>query len=69
MGDRATLSRRITTGIAKKAELTALIEARLSTYPALSAVRLFAECRDDGYTRGYLQLTALAHSRRPMPRR
>ena len=42
-----------------------LIETRLATYPALSATRLFAECRAAGYPGGYSQLTAVVASLRP----
>ena len=35
-----------------------LIQERLATYPALSAVRLFDECRAAGYVGGYSQLKA-----------
>jgi hypothetical protein len=31
------------------------MEARLATYPVLTAVRLFVECRAAGYTGGYSQ--------------
>ena len=54
-------------GVAKLATVTPLIVARLATYPALSAVRLFAECRAAGYTGGYSQLTALVRRLRPVP--
>jgi len=54
-------------GVAKLATVTPLITARLATYPALSAVRLFAECRAAGYTGGYSQLTALVRRLRPVP--
>lgn len=56
---------RATTHVAKLAAVTPLIEARLATYPALSAVRLFAECRAAGYTGGYSQLTAVVRRLRP----
>ena len=54
-------------GVATMAAATPLIEARLATYPALSAVRLFAECRVAFYTRGYSQWTALVRRLRPTP--
>lgn len=43
----------------------AIIDARLETYPALSAVRLLAECRAAGYTGGYSQLREYVRSVRP----
>ena len=43
----------------------AIIDARLATYPALSAVRLMAECRAAGYTGGYSQLREYVRSVRP----
>ena len=45
----------------------AIIEARLTTYPELSAVRLLAEIRAAGYTGGYSQLTAWVRQVRPRP--
>ncbi len=36
-----------------------LIQEQLTTYPELSAVRLFAECRAAGYPGGYSQVKAL----------
>lgn len=65
MGDDATPRTRETAGVAKLGAVTPLIEARLATFPALSAVRLFAECRAAGYTGGYSQLTALVRRLRP----
>ena len=50
LGDGATPRVRTTTGVAKLAAVTPLIEERLTMYPALSAVRLFAECRAAGYS-------------------
>ena len=44
-----------------------LIQERLTTYPELSAVRLFEECRAAGYTGGYTQLTAYVARVRPRP--
>lgn len=43
----------------------ALIETRLATYPALSAVRLLEEVRAAGYTGGYTQLRAFVRHVRP----
>jgi len=40
-----------------------LIQERLATYPALSAVRLFDECRAAGYAGGYSQLKAYGAGR------
>lgn len=44
-----------------------ILEQRLATYPALSAVRLLAECRAAGYTGGYTQLKAAVARLRPKP--
>jgi transposase len=44
-----------------------VIEARLTKYPALSAVRLFAECRADGYTGSLTQLKVFVRHVRPRP--
>lgn len=43
-----------------------LITTRLETYPALSAVRLLAECRAAGYTGGYSQLRTYVGLVRPV---
>jgi transposase len=51
----------------KLAPFLPIIEQRLATYPALSAVRLLAECRAAGYTGGYTQLTEAVARRRPRP--
>ena len=67
LGDGAIPRLRSITGVAKLAAVTPLIEERLATYPALSAIRLFAECRAAGYTGGYSQLTALVRQLRPVP--
>lgn len=67
MGEDATPRMRGTVGVAKLAAVTPLIETRLKTYPALSSVRLFAECRAAGYVGGYSQLTALVRRLRPAP--
>ncbi|SRR5579883_328815 len=45
----------------------ALIETRLGTYPELSAVRLFAECRAAGYPGSLTQLKAFVRRVRPRP--
>jgi transposase len=44
-----------------------IIEARLEKYPALSAVRLFAECQADGYTGSLTQLKVFVRRVRPRP--
>jgi transposase len=44
-----------------------IVEARLATYPQLSAVRLFEEIRASGYTGGYSQLKAVVRQLRPVP--
>lgn len=44
-----------------------LIQERLGTYPALSAVRLFQECRAAGYAGGMTQLRAYVAAVRPRP--
>ncbi len=45
----------------------ALIDERLATYPALSAVRLFDECRAAGYPGGITQLRDYVMKIRPRP--
>jgi transposase len=44
-----------------------IIEARLTAYPALSAVRLLDEIRAAGYAGGYSQLKAFVQGVRPTP--
>ena len=44
-----------------------LIQERLTAFPALSAVRLLAECRAAGYAGGYSQLTEYVRHVRPQP--
>jgi transposase len=44
-----------------------IIEARLATYPELSAVRLLEEIRAAGYDGGYSQLKAFVRRVRPIP--
>lgn len=44
-----------------------LIQERLAAFPALSSVRLLAECRAAGYTGGYSQLTEYVRRVRPQP--
>jgi transposase len=46
---------------------TPLIDERLKTYPALSAVRLFDECRAAGYPGGITQLRDYIMKVRPRP--
>jgi len=45
----------------------AIIDTRLATFPELSAVRLFDECRAAGYTGGLTQLKVYVRSVRPHP--
>jgi transposase len=54
-------------GPAKLDPYTPLIRERLTTYPALSAVRLLTECRAAGYSGGYTQLKAFVARVRPRP--
>lgn len=51
----------------KLAPYEALITTRLATYPALSAVRLFDECRAAGYLGGISQLRDFVATLRPPP--
>jgi transposase len=51
----------------KLARYLPLIQERLATYPALSGVRLFEECRAAGYAGGYSQLKAYVARIRPRP--
>ena len=44
-----------------------IVEARLTEYPKLSAVRLFDEIRAAGYEGGYTQLKELVRQLRPAP--
>jgi transposase len=44
-----------------------IIETRLTKYPALSAVRLFAECQAAGYTGSLTQLKVFVRQVRPRP--
>jgi transposase len=44
-----------------------LIDTRLDTYPALSAVRLFTECRAAGYGGSYTPLRVYVRHARPAP--
>ena len=44
------------TSPSKLAPYTAIIDTRLASYPELSAIRLFEECRAAGYAGGLSQL-------------
>src|SRR5207237_2134268 len=52
---------------AKLEPYQAIITTRLTTYPELSAVRLFEECRAAGYPGGLTQLKAFVRQVRPRP--
>jgi transposase len=52
---------------AKLEAYTAIVEARLASYPQLSAVRLLDEIRAAGYTDGYTQLKAFVQRLRSTP--
>ena len=51
----------------KLAPYHAIITTRLATYPELSAVRLFEECRAAGYPGGLTQLKVFVRQVRPCP--
>jgi transposase len=51
----------------KLAPYEAIIRERLATYPELSAVRLFAECRAAGFPGSYTQLKQFVRRVRPCP--
>jgi transposase len=51
----------------KLAPYEAIIRERLATYPELSAVRLFAECRAAGFPGSYTQLKQFVRRVRPRP--
>jgi len=55
------------TGPPKLAPYAAIIQARLESYPELSAVRLFEECRAAGYLGGLSQLQCYVRQMRPRP--
>lgn len=59
--------RRRVTAPAKLASFQPIIDARLSTYPALSAVRLYDEVRAAGYAGGLSQLKCYVRRVRPRP--
>jgi len=52
---------------AKLAPYHAIITTRLATYPELSAVRLYDECRAAGYPGGLTQLKVFVRQVRPRP--
>jgi transposase len=66
LSDSATPRRRASCGT-KLERYQPLIQERLATYPALSAVRLLEECRAAGYAGGYSQLKAYVTRVRPRP--
>lgn len=51
----------------KLAAYEAIVRERLATYPALSAVRLFDECRAAGFAGSYTQLKQFVRAVRPQP--
>jgi len=53
--------------VPKLAPYTAIIQTRLETYPELSAVRLFDECRAAGYAGGLSQVQCYVRRVRPTP--
>jgi len=55
------------TGPPKLAPFAPIIDARLATYPELSAVRLFEEARAAGYAGGLSQLKCYVRRVRPRP--
>jgi transposase len=59
--------RQQTAATAKLAPFHPLIRERLTAFPALSAVRMLAECRAAGCTGGYSQLTKSIRGVRPHP--
>ena len=54
-----------TPAAAKLEPYKAIVTTRLATYPELSAVRLFEECRAAGYTGGLTQLKVFVREVRP----
>jgi transposase len=56
-----------TPAAAKLAPYKAIVTTRLTTYPELSAVRLFDECRAAGYDGGLTQLKVFVRQVRPRP--
>ena len=64
----APITRRPRTPVSRKlAPYESIITTRLATYPELSAVRLFDECRAAGYTGGLTQLKTFVRRVRPTP--
>jgi transposase len=62
------ITRRPRTPVSRKlAPYEQIITTRLATYPELSAVRLFDECRAAGYTGGLTQLKTFVRRVRPTP--
>ena len=55
------------TSPSKLAPYTAIIDTRLASYPELSAIRLFEECRAAGYAGGLSQLQCYVRQTRPRP--
>lgn len=62
-----TLPRRARPRLQQLDRFKPLIQERLATYPVLSAVRLFQECRAAGYLGGITQLRAYVAEVRPRP--
>jgi transposase len=56
-----------TSAAAKLEPYKPIVTTRLATYPELSAVRLFEECRAAGYTGGLTQLKVFVREVRPRP--
>jgi transposase len=56
-----------TSAAAKLEPYKPIVTTRLETYPELSAVRLFDECRAAGYTGGLTQLKVFVREVRPRP--
>ncbi|MEO5818441.1 MAG: IS21 family transposase, partial [Gemmatimonadaceae bacterium] len=65
--DEVPARRERVTAPSKLAPYEAIIDARLATYPELSAVRLFAEVQAAGYAGGMSQLQAYVRGVRPRP--
>jgi len=65
--DALPAHRRRVTAPAKLAPFEPIIDARLATYPELSAVRLFDEVRAAGYAGGLSQLKCYVRRVRPRP--
>ena len=63
----ALLSRKRRRGPSKLEPYKEIIRTRLESYPELSAVRLFEECRSAGYPGGVSQLQCFVRAVRPRP--